>query len=596
MNILRSSVTRTTPLARSIGRVPIRQARLGQRTYAQATPSPKNAGTNTPWFLGSLIVFGPLLFKLTSPPPKQKKIEHTPVAATATATAAADKPSEPVKNSAVIPTESTSDSNKSTSTQKPKVQKPFVLIGGGTASYAAAKAIKEKDPLANVIIIAEEAQAPYMRPPLSKELWFSEDPKVTQTLVFKDWQGHERETIYQDASLYEVLQDAAGSDTPSEKVKLLLNKRVVKLNIDTHTVTLDDGSEIYYNKVLLATGGSPKKFPGVQDANVTTFRSIEDFKLLDSKAKEGAHIAVVGGGFLGSELAVALAHREGNIKVTQVFPEEGNMANVFPTYLTKWTTSKVRDLGVDVKSNKSIKSINSGKDGKVVLDLGDEKLSVDHVVVAIGLEPRVDLARQAGLEIDEKRAGVVVNAELEARSDVFAAGDVVSFHDVQLGRRRIEHHDHAVLSGRHAGENMIGGSKPFTHQSMFWSDLGPEIGYEAVGLVDSQLSTVSVWAKATSKDTPAVGAGSEAESPRTAALGSDAPISAAPVSPIQVDLKDEKFGKGLVFYVRDQKIVGLLLFNVFGKVQEARDIINAGYTSDKIDGLLKQFDLHSESH
>lgn len=71
----------------------------------------------------------------------------------------------------------------------------------------------------------------------------------------------------------------------------------------------------------------------------------------------------------------------------------------------------------------------------------DETLPVDHVIVAIGIEPRVDLAREAGLEIDEKRAGVVVNAELEARTDVFAAGDMVSFHDVQLGRRRIEHHD-----------------------------------------------------------------------------------------------------------------------------------------------------------
>ncbi|KAI9013999.1 apoptosis-inducing factor, mitochondrion-associated, C-term-domain-containing protein [Phycomyces nitens] len=571
MNILRGSVTRA-PLVRLAGRVPARQ-RLAQRTYAQATPS-SNVGTNTPWFLGSLIVFGPLLFKLTSPPPKKaKEVEHvvpTP---------------EPVKAAPVIQT-----------SEKPKVQKPFVLIGGGTASYAAAKAIKEKDPLANVIIVAEEAYAPYMRPPLSKELWFSEDPNVSQTLVFKDWQGSERETIYQDISLYEVLEDASGSDTPSEKIKLL-NKRVAKLNVDKRTVTLDDGSEIYYNKVLLATGGTPKKFPGVQDANVTSFRSIDDFKLLESKAKDGAHIAVVGGGFLGSELAVALAHRaeKQNIKVTQVFPEEGNMANVFPTYLTKWTTSKVRDLGVDVKSNKAIKSINSSEDGKVVLDLGDEKLSVDHVVVAIGIEPRVDLARQAGLEIDEKRAGVVVNAELEARSGVFAAGDMVSFHDVQLGRRRIEHHDHAVLSGRHAGENMVGGSKPFTHQSMFWSDLGPEIGYEAVGLVDSQLSTVSVWAKATAKDTPAVGAASEAESPRTAGLGSDVSLASA-VAPVKPDFQDEKFGKGLVFYVRDQKIVGLLLFNVFGKVQEARNIINAGYTSDKIDGLLKQFDLHSESH
>lgn len=98
-------------------------------------------------------------------------------------------------------------------------------------------------------------------------------------------------------------------------------------------------------------------------------------------------------------------------------------------------------VGVKVETNSAIQSIKSD-DNKVVLNLGgDKQLAVDHVVVAVGIEPRVELARAAGLEVDEKRAGVVVNAELEARTDVFAAGDMVSFHDVQLGRRRIEHHD-----------------------------------------------------------------------------------------------------------------------------------------------------------
>lgn len=98
-------------------------------------------------------------------------------------------------------------------------------------------------------------------------------------------------------------------------------------------------------------------------------------------------------------------------------------------------------MGVDVKEKSVVKSVST-KDGKTILELENgDSLAVDHVVVAIGIEPRVDLARDAGLEIDEKRSGVVVNAELEARRDVYAAGDMVSFHDMQLGRRRIEHHD-----------------------------------------------------------------------------------------------------------------------------------------------------------
>lgn len=100
-------------------------------------------------------------------------------------------------------------------------------------------------------------------------------------------------------------------------------------------------------------------------------------------------------------------------------------------------------MGVEVKERSAVKSVSTDKEsGKTTVELeSGESLTVDHVVVAIGIEPRVDLARDAGLEIDEKRSGVVVNAELEARRDVYAAGDMVSFHDVQLGRRRIEHHD-----------------------------------------------------------------------------------------------------------------------------------------------------------
>ncbi|KAI8072156.1 apoptosis-inducing factor, mitochondrion-associated, C-term-domain-containing protein [Gilbertella persicaria] len=563
--------------------------KFAQRSYS-TTPSAHQEGSSTPWVIGSLLVFGPILFKLSSPPPPKKKVkevieEHLP-----TPVAKAIVGEEKEEKEPIFPAK--------------RVQKPYVLVGAGTASFAAAQAIKEKDPEANVIIIGDEAYAPYMRPPLSKELWFSEDPNVAQTLNFKDWSGTERNAVYQNAADYEVIEDASGSDKETTKIKLLLNKSVTKLNVEDHNITLNDGSVIYYNKVLLATGGEPKKLPNQPESeHITTFRTVSDFQKLDKIAKDGAHIAVVGGGFLGSELAVALAHRSGkeNLKVTQIFPEDGNMANVFPGYLTKWTTSRVRKLGVDVKEKSTVQSVSVDKEsGKTVVDLGNgESLTVDHVIVAIGIEPRVDLAREAGLEIDEKRAGVVVNAELEARTDVYAAGDMVSFHDVQLGRRRIEHHDHAVLSGRHAGENMVGDIRAYNHQSMFWSDLGPEIGYEAVGLIDAQLSTVSVWAKATANDTPAAAAASEADSPR-AAPGEDTSKIANPVTDAVKakpnPFQDEKFGKGLVFYVRDQKIVGLVLFNVFGKVQEARDIINNGYTSDKIDGLLKKFDLYAKDH
>ncbi|KAI8974719.1 apoptosis-inducing factor, mitochondrion-associated, C-term-domain-containing protein [Pilobolus umbonatus] len=554
MSFLRHSATRVVrkDLFRSRTLVPRRQ-------YT-ASHSPKS---NTPWAIGSLLVFGPLLFHLTSPPPPRKKVqEHV------------QSVKEQVETVQVIP-------------------KPYVLIGGGTASFSAAQAIKEKDPKANVIIVSEEGVAPYMRPPLSKEFWFSDDAQIGNTLNFKDWQGNERNIVYRSKDDYELIEDASGSDLQTDKTKLLLNKKVTGLNVEEHSITLDDGSEIYYHKVLIATGGEPKKLSMQEESDqVTTFRTVRDFQQLDQIAKEGAHIAVIGGGFLGSELAVALAHRE-NLKVTQIFPEDGNMANVFPNYLTKWTTTRVRHLGVDIKEKSKVQSIKKDQaSGKTTIQLENgDHLDVDHVIVAIGIEPRVDLARKAGLEIDEKRSGVVVNAELEARTDVYAAGDMISFYDSQLGRRRIEHHDHAVLSGRHAGANMVGAARPYEHQSMFWSDLGPEIGYEAVGLIDSQLSTVSVWAKATAKDTPAAAVASEADSPRTTGEATAPSVTEEVMA--KNPFENEKFGKGLVFYVREKQIVGLVLFNVFGKVKEAREIINAGHTSDHIDSLLKQFDLYA---
>lgn len=153
-----------------------------------------------------------------------------------------------------------------------------------------------------------------------------------------------------------------------------------------------------------------------------------------------------------------------------------------------------------------------------------------------------------------------------------------------------------MLSGRHAGENMVGKHKAYKHQSMFWSDLGPKIGYEAVGLVDSQLSTVSVWAKASEADTPAA-AVSQPENLRGVdvqdikASSDAAPVQSnkQPGNPAEGTVfSDEKFGKGLVFYMKNKKVVGVLLFNVFGKVQEARDVIANGTPVDQIEKVVSK--------
>jgi len=205
---------------------------------------------------------------------------------------------------------------------------------------------------------------------------------------------------------------------------------------------------------------------------------IDDFRRLYEIAKQGKTIAIVGGGFLGSELACALGNlskRHGG-KVIQVFPETGILRRVLPEYLSEWTTRKVREENVQIipKVTVTKAQLNDNK-----IELGLESLDknetlqtdwllADHVVVSVGLDPNVQLGSKSGFEIDEKLGGYVVNAELQARNSIWVAGDAACFYDIKLGRRRVEHHDHAVVSGRLAGENMTGAAKPYWHQSMFW--------------------------------------------------------------------------------------------------------------------------------
>ncbi|KAK4301906.1 hypothetical protein Pmani_025977 [Petrolisthes manimaculis] len=163
------------------------------------------------------------------------------------------------------------------------------------------------------------------------------------------------------------------------------------------------------------------------------------------------------------------------------------------------------------------------------------------------------------LEVDENHGGFRVNAELEARSNLWVAGDAACFYDIKLGRRRVEHHDHAIVSGRLAGENMTGAGKPYWHQSIFWSDLGPEVGYEAIGIVDASLPTVGVFAKATAKDTPKAVVEATGESLRseTEQIADPSPPmyhSSSPHSP----QTGEDYGKGVVFYLRDNVVVECL--------------------------------------
>jgi len=478
---------------------------------------------------------------------------------------------------------------------------PYLLIGGGTASFTAFRAIKSHEPKAKVLLISNELEVPYMRPPLSKEMWFSEDPEIIERLRFKQWNGAERSIFYEPRDFY--VEPSQLAETPNGGVAVCRGWQVKELKVCDNIAVLDDGTEIKYGKCLIATGARPRSLPEIEAApkvvreKISFFKGIDDFFNLKKKLDKVGSVAIIGGGFLGSELACALAHygQKKKIEVYQVFHEKGNMGKILPQYLSEWTKERVQEEGVNVIADSQIKGVEI-QDKKLRLNLINGKsLLVDHAVVAVGSEPNTELAKSSGLEVHPTLGGFVVNAELEARTNVFVAGDVACFFDPMLGRRRIEHHDHAVVSGRLAGENMVGLHKPYTHQSMFWSDLGPKVGYEAIGLVDASLPTTGVFAKGSENDSPAAANMDEKLQVKLDSNETKSEHKPEPLKAVKKTDNSDDYGRGVVFYLNDKnRVVGILLWNLFNRISIARKVISQDTTYDDLNEVAKLFDIHEQ--
>ncbi|KAG5680718.1 hypothetical protein PVAND_010208 [Polypedilum vanderplanki] len=506
------------------------------------------------------------------------------------------------KDTKVSQSSSSTEFKKSIITRIPEDSKnipkhvPYLLIGGGTASFAAFRAIKSNDARAKVLVISDELAMPYMRPPLSKEIWSDTDLGLEKAR-FKQWNGAERSIFYEPEDFYMPIEKL--EESKNGGVSVIQGYTVTKLNVNEQKVLLDDGTEITYDKCLLATGSSPKTLRIFDSASpkikekIFTYKSVKDFELVKKQVEKSKNVAIVGNGFLGSELACALSHYGtlNDLKVVQLFPESGNMAKVLPKYLSEWATERIRDVGVNVLPNSQIVNVElfNGNQIKLILNNGNSIIA-DFVIQAIGSQPNTNLAEKAALEIDQKLGGFLVNAELEARSNLYVAGDVACFYDPHLGRRRVEHHDHAVVSGRLAGENMVGLRKPYKHQSMFWSDLGTAIGYEAIGLIDSSLETVGIFAQTNSNDNKNEikidGENKEAHSVESGNFKKEN----------GTDNKSESYNKGILFYMKNDRIVGILLWNVFNRISIARKILSSEEKFDDLNEVAKLFDIFEQHH
>ncbi|MFB3896739.1 MAG: NAD(P)/FAD-dependent oxidoreductase [bacterium] len=379
----------------------------------------------------------------------------------------------------------------------------YIIIGGGLTGVSAIEGIRELDKTGSILLVGQETPMPYDRPPLSKKLWFGK--KQVADIFLHD------QKYYDDTG-----------------VKLALGTKILVLQPDQKLI-IDNQKNIFrYDKLLLATGATSRKLtiPGGDLPEVCYYRYLDDYLAIRKQASAGKSAVIIGGGFIGSELAAALNINQ--VAVTMIFPEAYLVNRVFPDKLGFAIQKHYIDKGIKILNNDKPISIAKSGDKYIIKTESSNQISTDMVIVGVGVAPEIKLASDAGLITGN---GIEVNAYLETSNpDIYAAGDVALF-PYQAFRQlmRVEHWDNALNQGKLAGKNMAGGKFPYLYMPYFFSDLF-EFGYEAVGEVNSALETYADW--------------------------------------------KEPNVTGVIYYLKENKIRGVMLCNVWDKIEVARKLIN----------------------
>ncbi|HVP07191.1 MAG TPA: FAD/NAD(P)-binding oxidoreductase [Candidatus Acidoferrum sp.] len=386
---------------------------------------------------------------------------------------------------------------------------PYIIVGGGLTADAAVRGIRRFDANSTIALFSSESVLPYNRPPLSKALWKGEP------------------------------EDVLWRKTPTDNVDLKLKSTVVSLNSTRKHVTTDSGETYGFDRLLLATGGTVRKLP-YNAPGIVYFRDLNDYRLMRQITEKPRKIAVIGGGFIGAEMAAAFAMNKHD--VTMLFPDSGIGVKIYPAALSQFLNTFYESKGVRVLAGEKVTGVEFHDSTYTVTTESGKSVTADAVVAGIGIQPDVALAKDGNLTVSN---GIAVDKYLRTiNPDIFAAGDVAEFPDAVLGiRRRVEHEDHASHSGEIAGMNMAGANRPYDHLPFFYSDLF-ELGYEAVGLLDSRMQIVEQW--------------------------------------------KEPFKEGVVYYLDHNRVRGVLLWNTWGQLDPARALIAdpGPYSESKVKGRL----------
>lgn len=321
----------------------------------------------------------------------------------------------------------------------------YVIIGAGLAGGRAAEAIRERDPQGRIVLVGSEPYLPYHRPHLSKKYLMGKRP--LEKVFFKPREFYDE-----------------------NRIEVLTGRTAVALDPKAHRVTLADGAVLRYDRLLLATGSEPRHLNvvGSDLAGVHYLRTLPDSNRLRDAMMQAQRGVVVGGGFIGAEVASAFAQQ--GLQTTLIVREELLLRRAVGEVVGRFLTDYFTGKGVTLRTETAVDAFVGGDRLEGVRTTAGEIIPGDVAAVGVGVTPRTALAQAAGLAVDN---GVLVDEYLQTSDpDIFAAGDIAAFWSPLYRRRmRIEHWDVARQQGRTAGLNMAGDHQPWDQLPYFYSDL-----------------------------------------------------------------------------------------------------------------------------
>ncbi|MFF3399490.1 NAD(P)/FAD-dependent oxidoreductase [Streptomyces sp. NPDC002659] len=335
---------------------------------------------------------------------------------------------------------------------------PIVIVGASLAGAKAAQALREEGSDSPIVLLGEESERPYERPPLSKGYLLGKDA---------------RDKVYVHPPQWYAEHD----------VDLHLGATVTGIDPAGHEVTLADGSRLGYAKLLLTTGSSPRRLPvpGADLDGVLYLRRLADSDRIKETFESASRVAVIGAGWIGLETAAAA--RAAGLQVTVLEASELPLLRVLGREVSQIFADLHTDHGVDLRPGVQVAEI-TGADGQVngVLLADGNRVDADAVIVGVGITPNSGLAEAAGLEIDN---GIRVDAQLRSsHPDIYAAGDVANAFHPLLGKHiRVEHWANALNQPKTAAQAMLGQDVAYDRMPYFFTDQY-DLGMEYTGYVE----------------------------------------------------------------------------------------------------------------